>query len=270
MAASRGEMKMISKNLKSAIKASIEAGKKILEIYHSDQFEAEIKKDSSPLTKADKTSHNTIVKELSKLSLPILSEEGAEIDYSIRKKWSKFWLIDPLDGTKEFIKKNGEFTVNIAFIENQITVLGVVYTPVTRELYFAEKDFGSFKIESIEKFDQLSLKQAINLAESGVPKDYTIVISRSHLNKETTDYITEKKQKFKEILLKQFGSSLKICKVAEGKAHCYPRLGPTMEWDTAAAHAVVKYSGKSLVNFNSKDELTYNKESLLNPFFVAE
>jgi 3'(2'), 5'-bisphosphate nucleotidase len=260
----------MSKKLQIAIKTSLLAGEKILDIYYSDQFEAEMKKDGSPLTRADKASHNTVVRELSKLGIPILSEEGAKIDYSTRKKWSKFWLIDPLDGTKEFIKKNGEFTVNIALVENQIPILGVVYTPVTKELYFAEKDFGSFKIESIEKFDELSLKQAITLSESSSPKNYTIVVSRSHLNKETTDYITEKKQMFNEILLKQFGSSLKICKVAEGKAHCYPRLGPTMEWDTAAAHAVVKYSGKRLFNFNTNDELIYNKESLLNPFFVTE
>ncbi len=259
-----------SNNLKSAIKASLEAGEKILEIYHSGRFKSELKKDSSPLTRADKVSHNTLVKELSKLGIPILSEEGAEIDYSIRKKWSKFWLIDPLDGTKEFIKKNGEFTVNIALIENQISVLGVVYTPVTKELYFAEKDFGSFKIESIEIFGELSLKQATNLSESRTPKDYTIVVSRSHLNKETTDYLTEKKQEFKKILLKQYGSSLKICKIAEGKAHCYPRLGPTMEWDTAAAHAIIKYSGKKLINFFSKNELKYNKPRLLNPHFVVK
>lgn len=259
-----------SKYLKLAIKASLLAGEKILEIYHSDRIESEMKGDNSPLTRADKVSHNTIVKELSKFSIPILSEEGAEIDYSIRKKWPKFWLIDPLDGTKEFIKKNGEFTVNIALIENQTPILGVVYTPVTKKLYFAEKDLGSFKIETIKTFEELGLKQVINLTEVSTPKHYTIVVSRSHLNKETTHYIAEKKQKLNEIRLKQFGSSLKICKVAEGKAHCYPRLGPTMEWDTAAAHAVVKYSGKNLVNFNSNDELTYNKESLLNPFFVTE
>ena len=259
-----------SNNLKIALKTSLLAGKQIIDIYFSDQFNSKLKKDNSPITDADRASHNTIVEELSKSSIPILSEEGAEIDYSIRKKWSKFWLIDPLDGTKEFINKNGEFTVNIALIENQIPVLGVVYTPVTKELYFAEKDFGSFKIESIEKLEELILKQTINLSESGAPKDYTIVVSRSHLNKETKEYIAEKKQKFNELILKQYGSSLKICKVAEGKANCYPRLGPTMEWDTAAAHAVIKYSGKSIVNFNSKDELTYNKESLLNPFFVAE
>ena len=131
----------MSKKLQIAIKTSLLAGEKILEIYHSDQLEAEVKKDNSPLTKADKVSHNTIVKELSKLGIPILSEEGAEIDSSIRRRWSKFWLIDPLDGTKEFIKKNGEFTVNIALVENQVPILGVVYTPVTKELYFAEKDF---------------------------------------------------------------------------------------------------------------------------------
>tara|TARA_B100001057_G_scaffold478258_1_gene548458 strand:+ start:677 stop:1471 length:795 start_codon:yes stop_codon:yes gene_type:complete len=259
-----------SEEISLAIKASLLAGEKILEIYNSNQFEEELKNDNSPLTKSDRASHNIIVKQLSKLGMPILSEEGAEIDYSIRKKWKKFWLIDPLDGTKEFIKKNGEFTVNIALIENQIPVLGVVYTPVTKELYFAEKDFGSFKIESIKKFEELCVKQTLNLSKSTIPDEYTIVVSRSHLNKETLDFIEVKRQKFKDISTKQYGSSLKICKVAEGSAHCYPRLGPTMEWDTAAAHAVIKYSGKSLLKFNSKDELIYNKKSLLNPFFVTE
>lgn len=260
----------LSKNLQIAIKTSFIASEKILDLYYSQQVEVESKKDCSPLTKADKASHNAIVHELSKLGMPILSEEGAEIDYKIRKNWSKFWLIDPLDGTKEFIKKNGEFTVNIAFVENHTPILGVVFVPVTKELYFAEKDLGAFKVESIEKFEDLDFKQAINLSEASYPKDYTIVVSRSHLNKETINYINEKRQNYEEIFLKQYGSSLKICKVAEGKAHCYPRLGPTMEWDTAAAHAVVKYSGKSLVNYNTKDELKYNKESLLNPFFVTE
>ena len=259
-----------SEEISLAIKASLLAGEQILEIYQSDQFDAEIKTDNSPLTKADKASHNIIVKQLSKLGMPILSEEGAEIDYSIRRKWSKFWLIDPLDGTKEFLKKNGEFTVNIAFIDNSVPVLGVVYTPVTKELYIAEKDLGSFKIESIKKFEEISVKQTINLSESTLPEEYTIVVSRSHLNKETLDFIEVKRQKFKDISTKQFGSSLKICKVAEGSAHCYPRLGPTMEWDTAAAHAVVKYSGKRLFKFNTNDELAYNKESLLNPFFITE
>ena len=259
-----------SEEISLAIKASLLAGEKILEIYNSNQFEEELKNDNSPLTKADKASHNIIVKQLSKLGMPILSEEGAEIDYSIRKKWKKFWLIDPLDGTKEFIKKNGEFTVNIALIENGVPILGVVYAPVTKELYIAEKDFGSFKIESIKKFEELSLKQTINLYESPLPGKYTIVVSRSHLNKETLDFIEVKRQMFCEISTKQYGSSLKICKVAERSAHCYPRLGPTMEWDTAAAHAIVKYSDKSLVNYDSKDELSYNKKSLLNPFFVTE
>jgi len=261
---------LISEHLKCSIRATLLAGEKILEIYNSNQFEAELKNDNSPLTKADKESHNTIVEQLSKLGMPILSEEGVEIDYSIRKNWSKYWLIDPLDGTKEFTKKNGEFTVNIALIENSIPVLGVVYAPVTKELYIAEKDFGSFKIESIEKFEELSVKQTLNLSESALPDEYTIVVSRSHLNKETIDFIDVKKQKFEKISTKQYGSSLKICKVAEGSAHCYPRLGPTMEWDTAAAHAVVKYSGKRLFKFNTNDELAYNKESLLNPFFITE
>jgi 3'(2'), 5'-bisphosphate nucleotidase len=255
--------------LKSLVEIGKESSKIIMNIYDSN-FTYNFKSDNSPVTQADIASNDFLNNTLKQnFNFPILSEEGIK-EFNFKDIDKPFWCIDPLDGTKEFIKKNGEFTVNIALIENKIPVLGVVYTPVTKELYFSEKDFGSFKIESITKFDELSLKRVINLSKSNSPKDYTIVVSRSHLNKDTTDFITEKKQKFKEILLKQFGSSLKICKVAENKANCYPRLGPTMEWDTAAAHAVVKYSGKSLVKFNSKDELTYNKESLLNPFFVAE
>jgi len=261
---------MFSSDLKIALKAALEAGKKIIEFYDKNQFDIELKSDNSPLTLADRSSHNSIVKKLSKTDVPILSEEGAEIDYSIRKRWSKFWLIDPLDGTKEFIKKNGEFTVNIALIENQVPILGVVYAPELKELFFAEKSIGSIKVESIKEFEELKTKDLIELSKIIVPKDYTIVASRSHLNKETIEFIKEKKQNHKNVIIRQFGSSLKICRIAERKAHCYPRLGPTMEWDTAAAHAIVKYSGKKVVNSISKDELTYNKESLLNPFFIVQ
>lgn len=262
---------MLNSDLKIALKAALEAGKKIIEIYDKDPIDIELKADNSPLTLADRSSHNTIVKKLTKTDIPILSEEGAKVDFSIRKNWKKFWLIDPLDGTKEFIKKNGEFTVNIALIENQIPILGVVYAPVTKELYFASKGLGSFKIESINNHKELETRKRINLSNNTTSTEkYTIVVSRSHLNDQTIDFINKKKEEYEKVKILKFGSSLKICKVAEGKAHCYPRLGPTMEWDTAAAHAVVKYSGKNLVNFISKDELLYNKGPLLNPFFIVQ
>lgn len=260
---------MISENLEKSIKASLKAGKFIRQIYHRG-FTTKLKDDKTPITEADFISNQIIIDILGKLNYPIISEEGLKVDYNIRKEFNFLWIIDPLDGTKEFIKKTNEFTVNIALIEKNKPILGVVYAPASKELYFAEKGYGSFKIEAIENFKDFKKSKHINLLDCYPPIDYTIIVSRSHLNKETTDYIAKKKQIFKNITLNKFGSSLKICKVAEGKANCYPRLGPTMEWDTAAAHAIIKFSGKNLFKFNSKDELTYNKKTFLNPFFIAE
>lgn len=260
---------MFNNDLKMAIKAALDAGKKILEIYFDNHLNVEFKLDNSPLTKADSASHYIINKKLSKSIHNILSEEGSHIDFSIRKNWKKFWLIDPLDGTKEFIKKNGEFTINIALIENQTPILGVVYAPITKELYFANKGLGSFKMESIIDYKELETRERINLSNNTSTEKYTIVVSRSHLNDQTIDFINKKKEEYGKVKILKFGSSLKICKVAERKAHCYPRLGPTMEWDTAAAHAIVKYSGKNILNYSTKTELSYNKENLLNPNFVV-
>jgi 3'(2'), 5'-bisphosphate nucleotidase len=259
----------ISKDLEIAIKASLVAGKKIIEIYNSDDFEVSKKSDSSPLTIADKESHKIIVDFLSKTGHPILSEEGSDIGYKKRKSWDTFWLVDPIDGTKEFIKKNGEFTVNIALVENQKTVLGVVYAPDLKVLYFAEHNLGSFKVNNISSFEDIKEGRFRNINESSYPDIYTMVVSKSHMNPETEDYVSEMKNSEGEIELKSFGSSLKICKVADGEAHCYPRFGPTMEWDTAAAHAVAKYAGCSLIDSKTKKELQYNKENLLNPFFLV-
>ena len=187
----------LSNNLQIAINASLEAGKKILEIYNSDEFDSEIKNDNSPLTKADKIAHNTILDKLLKTNIPILSEEGDHTEFSYRKHWNLFWLIDPLDGTKEFINKNGEFTVNVALIEKQTPITGVVYAPITKELYFAEKKLGSFKIESIKDYKELQTKKKINLSNSATVEKYTIVASRSHLNDQTLDFINQKKKKRK-------------------------------------------------------------------------
>lgn len=259
----------ISKDLEIAIKASLVAGKKIIEIYDSDDFHVSEKSDSSPLTIADKESHKIIVDFLSKTGHPILSEEGSEIEYKKRKSWDTFWLVDPIDGTKEFIKKNGEFTVNIALVENQKTILGVVYAPVLKVLYFAEHNLGSFKVNDISSFEDFKEGKSQNIIESSYPDIYTMVVSKSHMNPETEDYVREIKDSEGKIELKSFGSSLKICKVADGEAHCYPRFGPTMEWDTAAAHAVAKYAGCRLIDSESKKELQYNKENLLNPYFLV-
>ncbi len=259
--------------LKKAIYASIEAGKAILNVYNQD-FIVETKSDNSPLTQADKTSHNVIKDALAGTGLPILSEEGKLLSYEERKGWETFWLIDPLDGTKEFIKKNGEFTVNIAMIKNGIPVLGVVYVPVLGTLYYGTEEAGSFMANipagaaTFEIDLQLSKSKVIPVAQ--MPTQYTVVASRSHNTPETDAFIESRKKKYGEVELISAGSSLKLCLVAEGKAQVYPRLAPTMEWDTAAGHAVAKFSGCRVYDYKTNDDLAYNKENLLNPWFVVE
>jgi len=264
----------LSKLLEISIKASIEAGFNTLE-YYNDKIDVKYKSDQSPLTLADISSHNTIIKYLNETNLPILSEEGASIKYIDRKDWETFWLIDPLDGTKEFIKKNGEFTINIALIKNGSPIMGVVYAPVLQTLYFASENTGSFKAEKIDlSCTNKDLTEIVNLSSKIPQKEkrntYYVVGSRSHLNNETQKYFDFLKNKYNEIKIISKGSSLKICMVAEGSADEYPRFGPTMEWDTAAGHAIVKYAGKTLTNNETKNELNYNKENLLNPYFIVK
>lgn len=259
--------------LKNAIHASIEAGKAILNIYNQD-FTVETKSDNSPLTQADKNSHNVIKEALTGTNLPILSEEGKLLSFHERKDWDTFWLIDPLDGTKEFIKKNGEFTVNIALIKNGAPILGVVYVPVKGILYYGTAEEGSYMVNipadatSLEIDNKLEKGQAIPLAE--IPTHYTVVASRSHNTPETDAFIEERKKQYGQVELISAGSSLKLCLVAEGKAQVYPRLAPTMEWDTAAGHAVAKFSGCRVYDYATNNDLAYNKENLLNPWFVVE
>ena len=260
---------MLSNNLKLAVEAALEAGRTILEIYKSDDFEINIKSDKSPLTIADIKSHNIISECLQKTGIPILSEEGRNIPYNIRKNWNLFWMVDPIDGTKEFINRNGEFTVNIALIENHKPVMGVVYAPVLKNLYFSEKNLGSYKAENIESYIDLKNSNLIDLSISSYPDVYTLVVSKSHMNQETQKFLDDKKIEHGQISLASFGSSLKICKVADGIANCYPRLGPTMEWDTAAAHAVAEFAGCKVLLLDNKTILNYNKSNLLNPFFTV-
>ena len=255
-----------------SIHAAIEAGKKILEVYENE-FEVETKSDNSPLTEADKRSHNTIKEMLLPLGINMLSEEGKQLSYDERKGWKKFWLIDPLDGTKEFIKRNGEFTVNIALIEDGLPIAGVVYVPVTGKLYYGSKENGSYVFiynnnenKSVEDY----ITSAQKLPGQSTDNIYTIVASRSHNTPETEDFINEKRKQYGEINCISSGSSIKLCLVAEGKANVYPRLAPTMEWDTAAGHAVAKVGGGKRYNFETGNEVKYNKENLLNPWFVVE
>jgi 3'(2'), 5'-bisphosphate nucleotidase len=254
-----------------SIEAAIEAGKKILEVYQRD-FVVETKIDNSPLTEADQQAHHTIKNILQQTGIPILSEEGKQMPYNERKQWDKFWLVDPLDGTKEFIKKNGEFTVNIALIKNGTPVMGVVYVPVTGVVYAASEETGSFSFNVNNNGKAISemVNDKIKLPLAIKPEKYTIVASRSHSSPETETFIEERKKIYGNVNLISAGSSLKLCLVAEGKAQVYPRLAPTMEWDTAAGHAIAKFAGCKVYNYESNDELKYNKENLLNPWFVVE
>jgi 3'(2'), 5'-bisphosphate nucleotidase len=259
---------MISTTLAIAIKTSIKAGEKILEIYNSTNFSIETKSDNSPLTSADKAAHQIISNALQKTSYPILSEEGKQIDYSTRKNWETFWLVDPLDGTKEFIKHNDEFTVNIALIHKQQPICGVVYIPVTGELYYANSN-GSFKSQNQINFEKI-IQTAIQLPFPDTHSDFVVLGSRTHMNEATRTYIDQLEKEDKTLKIESKGSSLKFCIIAEGNADCYPRMGPTMEWDTAAGHAIVLYAGKSVNAHPDNTPLKYNKENLLNPHFIVQ
>ena len=250
--------------LEDVIKISKEAGLKILNIYNNNKKFNKIsyKNDNSPLTLADNASNDLICTSLKSLTpkIPLLSEEGKNIKFDERKKWRQFWLIDPLDGTKEFIKRNGEFTVNIALIDNGIPILGVVHAPILDTTWYGLVSTGSYKISK----DNVS---KINVIKSSKNSTIKVVSSRSHANNPKLDsYLSQ----FRDFQLVKMGSSIKICLVADGSAHYYPRFGPTMEWDTAAAHAVVKYAGGNIFNVESNNELAYNKSNLLNPEFLVD
>lgn len=266
---------MNKENIIIAVKAALNAGKEILKVYNSEDFDIKIKSDNSPLTLADKNAHNIIVDLLKSTNIPVLSEEGKDIHYSERSQWEYYWLVDPLDGTKEFIKRNGEFTVNIALIHNGIPIAGVVYAPYLNDFYFAVKDIGAFKASAyhidMEKlhFDKLvELSQKLPVYKK---KDkYTIVGSRSHMNEDTENFIAKIKQEYGDIEFISKGSSLKIVMVAEGKADVYPRFAPTMEWDTAAGHAIALYAGCEITKDDENTPLVYNKKDLLNPWFIVK
>lgn len=258
--------------LKNAIEASLEAGKTILEIYHSGDFDIEIKGDSSPLTKADKSSHKVIMSFLTKTNIPVLSEEGRDITYEERKEWDLLWIVDPIDGTKEFIKRNGEFTVNIALIENQKPILGVIFVPAKGDLYFSSKEIGAFKVNvDLELYDVDALiEKASKIPFEREDKTFTIVASRSHMSHETENYVQEMKDKHGDVSLISKGSSLKLCMVAEGQADCYPRFAPTMEWDTAAGQAICEHAGFQVIDWITKEKIIYNRQKLLNNWFLAK
>lgn len=263
---------MMKQFLNTAITAALEAGKAILEIYHSGAFDVEIKGDNSPLTKADTASHNVIMSFLTKTNIPVLSEEGKSIAYQERKDWSQLWIVDPIDGTKEFIKRNGEFTVNIALIENQKTQIGVIFVPVTGELYFSTKEMGAFKVAvDLENYDlETLISNGNKLPLQREDNTFTIVASRSHMSPETETYVKEMRDLHGEVNLISKGSSLKLCMVAEGTANCYPRFAPTMEWDTAAGQAICEHAGFQVIDWSTKENMLYNREELLNAWFLVK
>ncbi|MEL5894445.1 3'(2'),5'-bisphosphate nucleotidase CysQ [Bacteroides sp. GD17] len=259
-----------------AIDAALRAGEEILSIYEdpASDFQIEKKADNSPLTIADRKAHETICRWLSDTPFPLLSEEGKHLSYSERRTWETLWIVDPLDGTKEFIKRNGEFTVNIALVHNSIPVMGVIYLPVKKELYFGAEGVGAYKLSNIAACGESSLDELIaaatRLPEAGAHDKFVIVASRSHLTPETEAYIEEMKHRHAEVELISSGSSIKICLVAEGKADVYPRFAPTMEWDTAAGHAIARAAGMEIYQAGKEEPLQYNKEDLLNPWFIVE
>jgi 3'(2'), 5'-bisphosphate nucleotidase len=262
--------------LTTAARAALDAGKAVNDVYENKDFEVETKEDETPLTLADRKSHEIISGYLDKTDYPVLSEEGKDIPYEERSEWEYFWLVDPLDGTKEFIKKNGEFTVNIALIHQGTPILGVVYAPYVRELYFGASQFGAYKVVGVDQditaFHDLNelMKAGDILPLKSERKKMVVVASRSHMNDETQSYIDELMKKHGQADFVSKGSSLKICMVAEGSADVYPRFAPTMEWDTAAGHAVALASGYPVTHQDGTTPLEYNKKELRNPYFIVK
>lgn len=261
----------ISQLVDKAIHAAVLAGKKIMEVYASVDFGVVIKEDQTPVTIADHRAHDEILKNLKSTVLPVLSEEGIHLSYSERKNWDMFWLIDPLDGTKEFIKRNDEFTVNIALIQNGRPIAGVIFAPVTGVLYAGIPETGAFKLVNPDEhctFHSMQLS-GIKLPEKTGRNEFVVVVSRSHRNQKTKEYIENIRKEHESFRQINMGSSLKMCMVTEGTASVYPKLGTTMEWDTAAGHAILKASGKNIFLTDLKTEIRYNKENLQNPHFIA-
>ncbi len=270
-----------------SIQAAIAAGRAINDVYHSEDFGVEYKSDKSPLTIADQKSHEIIMNALKEFDNPILSEEGKDTPFAQRKDWKRFWVVDPLDGTKEFIKRNGEFTVNIALVENSRPIMGTIFVPDRDTLYFAAQSLGAYKLES-GPFNELqhtpansdkqyhSLLEQIIAQSVQLPMEHprqatlTIVGSRSHKTPELEAYVEEKRKSVGEVEFISAGSSLKICLVAEGRADIYPRLGPTMEWDTAAGQAIAEAAGATVCEYDTAKPLMYNKEDLHNPWFIVQ
>ncbi|MGD2272600.1 MAG: 3'(2'),5'-bisphosphate nucleotidase CysQ [Desulfobacterales bacterium] len=272
----------LQRYLAGAIFASMKAGKATLEVYYTD-FSVEHKADNTPLTLADRKSHHIIKACLKQFGIPILSEEGREVLYAQRRDWGLLWIVDPLDGTKEFVNCREEFTVNIALVKDGKPVVGVVFVPIKNSLYFAGQGRGSYKLENAQIDDvfsnsidaETSMHNVIELSD-GLPlrsvsdTPFTIVGSRSHGGRELEAFVEQKRKEYDEVEFISAGSSLKFCYVAEGRADIYPRFGPTSEWDTAAGQAIVENAGGEVLDYNTGQPLVYNKQNILNPWFIAK
>lgn len=259
-------------NIETAIRAAISAGRAIMDIYEGDDFKVENKEDKSPLTIADKKANDIINEFLLPTGIPIISEENKQLSYIERKDWNRCWIVDPLDGTKEFIKKNGEFTVNIALVDNQRPEVGVIYAPAMKTLYFAKVSEGkAYKcvIEGSEPLEVI-MEHAKSIRPSEYDARIKVVGSRSHMNEDTIKFIkTLENNQLKPVDIVSKGSSLKFCLVAEGAAHVYPRFAPTMEWDTAAGQAICEAVGLKVVVRKTGEPIRYNREDLLNQHFLV-
>ena len=261
--------------IEQAIKGAYEGGLEILKVYGTE-FTVDVKADKSPLTEADRRAHNKIMELLEGTGIPILSEEGKHLPFEERKAWNEFWLVDPLDGTKEFVKRNGEFTVNIALIRNGVPVSGVIYVPVKDEMCLGIEGKGAFKIDNYSAV-HVSHSDLADLLSKGdkLPKEgdktkFKMVGSRSHMSDETLEYFEKMKQQHGDVEVVSMGSSLKLCLVAEGVADVYPRFAPTMEWDTGAGDAIARNAGCVVTEKDEVTPLLYNKENLLNPWFIVK
>ncbi|WP_281847358.1 3'(2'),5'-bisphosphate nucleotidase CysQ [Olleya namhaensis] len=262
----------MNKNLQIAIQASLEAGKVIMQVYDTP-FDVEIKDDKSPLTEADKRANDIINSYLVNTDFPIISEENKQTDYATRKNWTTCWVVDPVDGTKEFIKRNGEFTVNIALVTNGKPELGVIYVPATKTIYVANvttKEAFKTQLDSHDASVEEVIKAA-TILQPKAPKSNPVQVvgSRSHMSQETLDFVESIKKEGKDVEVVSKGSSLKFCLVAEGNADVYPRFAPTMEWDTAAGQAICNAVGIDVISQETNQSLLYNKENLLNPWFLV-
>lgn len=262
--------------LQLAVTAAFAAGEEILRIYLTD-FRVETKSDNTPVTIADKASGKCIAQILAQSGYPVISEEEEVPPYHKRRDWPFVWIVDPLDGTKEYVKKNGEFAVNIALVERGRPVVGVIYAPVLKDLYFGCRDCGSYKVTHNEMVVELMKKTLPeNLFEYSKklpllkpPKDYTVVASRSHLSSEINAHIEDLKNVYGQVNMINIGSSIKQCWVAEGRAHEYARFGLTMEWDTAAGQCILEEAGCQLIDLQTDLPMIYNKEDLRNNYFIA-